>query len=259
MATHAPKVNHGLSIPQINHVDAAAPLRWLSAGWRDFREHPGPSLAYGAMVALIGLLILMAGASKPLFLLTATTGYLLIAPLLAAGIYELTRQREQGKAHPTLMDSFQGLRKDASGVVHYGIVLAISFLIWERVATVSFALFYGGQIGSFDSFLENFVLSGEFMSVLAVWTIAGAILATIVFSLSVVGIPMIVDKNVDIVTAMVTSVKAAQANKSAMMVWAGIIVALSLIGWATMMVGLLVIMPLLGHATWCAYRELVGK
>lgn len=258
MATHAPKVNHGLSIPQITQVDAAAPMRWLAKGWEDFREHPGPSLAYGAIVTLAGLLILMAGASKPLFLLTATSGYLLIAPLLAAGIYELTRQREQGKAHPTFMDSLRGLRKDASGVIHYGIVLAIAFLVWERVATVSFALLYGGEIGNFNSLLQNF-MSGEFLAVMAVWAVGGAILATIVFAVAVVGIPMIVDKNVDIVTAMVTSVKAAQANRQAMLVWAGIIVVLSIIGWATMMIGLLVIMPLLGHATWCAYRELVGK
>lgn len=259
MATHAPKVDHGLRIPQINHVEAMAPLRWLKEGLNDFREHPGPSLFYGALVTLAGLLIAFAGVSRPIFLLTAISGYLLVAPLLAAGIYELTRQREEGVAHPTLRDSWHGLQKDASGVINYGIVLALAFLLWERVATIIFALFYGGEISSFDAFVRNFSVSGELMMVMVIWAVAGALLASMVFALTVVGIPMIVDKKVDIITAMVTSVKTAQANVPAMMVWAAIIVVLSLLGWATMMVGLLFIMPLLGHATWCAYRELTGK
>lgn len=259
MATHAPKMDHGLHIPGIKKVDALAPFRWLAMGWRDFQEHPAPSLLYGAVVTFIGLLIVFAGFSRPLLLLTATSGYLLVAPLLAAGIYELTRQREQGKTHPTLSDSIRGLREDAPGVVYYGIVLALAFLVWERVATIIFALFYGGQIGGIGNFFSDILFSSDFALVLGVWAVAGAMLASIVFALTVVGIPMVVDRNADIVTAMVTSVKAARANIPAMALWAAIIVTLSLVGWATMMLGLLVIMPLLGHATWCAYRDLVAK
>lgn len=259
MATHAPKLDHGLHIPAVRKVEALAPIKWLVLGWQDFREHPAPSLAYGAVVTFIGLVIFFAGLTRPIFLLTATSGYLLVAPLLAAGIYELTRQREAGNPHPSLMDSLHGLRKDVAGVVHYGIVLALSFLVWERVATIIFALFYGGEISSVENFITDVLFSGEFAMVLGIWAVAGAMLAAIVFAVTVIGIPMIVDRNTDIVTAMVTSVKAARANLPAMFVWAAIVVVLSLVGWATLMIGLLVIMPLLGHATWCAYRDLVEK
>lgn len=159
--------------------------------------------------------------------------------------------------HPSLMDSLRGLRKDVAGVVYYGIVLALAFLVWERVATIIFALTYGGAIGNIDNFVKDVLFSGEFTLVLVVWAFAGALLAAIVFALTVVGIPMVVDRNVDIVTAMVTSVRATRANLPAMLVWALIIVVMSLLGWASMMIGLLVIMPLLGHASWCAYRALI--
>lgn len=258
MATHAPKIDHGLSIPEVKHVSASRPFTWLKDGWGDFLEHPGPSLFYGAVVALLGGIILLMGMTRPIFMLTFTSGYLLVAPLLAAGIYELTRQREQGNAHPTLMDSLRGLRKDASSVIYYGIVLAVAFLVWERVATIVFALSYSGQISNFDGFINNVLFSADFMLVMGIWLIVGTLLASVVFAVTMVGIPMVVDRNVDIVTAMATSMRAARANIPAMMVWAALIVVLSLIGWLTMMLGLLVIMPLLGHATWCAYRDLVS-
>lgn len=257
MATYSPKLDHGLNIPRIKQVKASQPLVWLKDGWRDLLEHPGPSLTYGAAVTLLGGIILLVGMSSPVFMLTATSGYLLIAPLLAAGIYELTRQREQGKAHPTMMDSLRGLRGDASSVIYYGIVLALSFLVWERVATILFALSYSGQISNIEMFVDKVLFSLEFMWVLVAWLVAGGLLASLVFAVSMVGIPMVVDRKVDIVTAMVTSVKAARANVPAMVVWAALVVGLSLVGWLTAMIGLLFIMPLLGHATWCAYRDLV--
>ena len=259
MATDVPKLDHGLNIPTIRQVSVTQPFVWLKSGWRDFLEHPAPSMFYGALVVLCGVFIFYVGLKKPFFVLTATSAYPLLAPLLAAGIYELTRQREMGRTHPTLGDSLKGLFDDAGSVINYGVILSVCVLVWERVATTMFALAYSGEIPSLDTFMSKILFSQDFMLVAVAWVVVGGILASVVFAITMVGIPMVVDRKVDAITAMVTSVRAVRKNVGAMSVWAGIIVVMSLIGWATLMLGLLVIMPVLGHATWCAYRDLVQK
>ncbi len=271
MATHAPKLQQNYAIPRISHVGALRPLHWLQEGWRDFLAHPGPSLSYGLLVAVVGWLILTLAAPKPYLVAVSTSGFLLLAPLLAAGIYELTREREAG-TKVSFMESLKGLRRNLGTIADYSVVLVILAAIWERMGAVLFALTYGGEMGSVESFVREIFFSGNYLGVMLSWMLGGLALAALVFSLTVVGMPMVIDRNIDVITAMGASLKTVGTNVAAMVVWAGIIVALSAAGlvaamalvyFANMALPLVVVaplvltMPLLGHATWAAYKDLV--
>ena len=132
-------------------------------------------------------------------------------------------------------------------------MLILAGILWERVAAVMFALSYGGDMGSVKDFVSDIFLSGNYWGVVIAWLVSGAILSSVIFSVTVIGMPMVIDRNADVVTAMITVFR----NLPAMLVWAALIVVLTGLGMALALVGLIVIMPLLGHATWCAYKDLI--
>jgi uncharacterized membrane protein len=232
------------------------PFHWLCDGWREFRRHPGPSLIYGIIVTLGGWAALSLALPHAEFLTTAIAGFIMVTPLIAAGVYELSRQGEQG-SRPGFVESVKSLRRNASSIADYGLALLLMGIFWERVVAVMFALSYGGDMGSVTDFVREVLFSGKYVGVVLAWLLSGAVLASVVFAATAVGMPMVIDRDCDVVTAMITSVKAVLANLPAMAVWAGLIVGLSLLAMSTLLVGLVVVMPLLGHATWCAYREVV--
>ncbi|WP_137937190.1 DUF2189 domain-containing protein [Chitinivorax sp. B] len=258
MATHhLPGLDEHFSLPEVQHVSAGRPLNWLKQGWQDLLAHPGPSLVYGLLVAALGWLIVTLAAPRPYLVTAAISGFLLLAPIVATGIYELTRQRANGRT-PTFIDSLIGLRRNAGSVAQLGVVLALVALAWERLSAILLALFYGGEMSTVDGFIRQVLLSGDYLGVVIAWVGGGALLAVLVFSLTVVGMPMLIDRNTDVITAMMTSLRTVADNLPAMLIWAGLIVVLTLIGFATLMLGLIVILPWLGHATWCAYKELIS-
>lgn len=242
--------------PSIRRVPALRPLHWLREGWRDFLRHPGPSLVYGIIVTLGGWLALSVALPHAEFFTSAVAGFVMVTPLIAAGVYELTRQAEQG-LRPTFMDSVRALRRNASSIADFGLALLIMGIFWERVASVMFALSYGGDMGSVKDFINEVFFSGKYVGVVVTWFLSGALLASVVFAATAVGMPMVIDRDCDVVTAMLTSWRAVLGNLPAMAVWAGLIVGLSLLAISTALVGLVVVMPLLGHATWCAYKDVV--
>lgn len=244
------------AMPAVRRVAAGRPLYWLRAGWRDLVAHPGPSLAYGLIVTAGGWAAVTLAAPHAELFTSVIAGFVLVAPLIAAGIYELTRQVEAGAA-PSFIASVKSLRRNAGSIADYGIALLLAGILWERVAAVMFALSYGGDLGSVTDFVREIFLSGKYLGVVLAWLISGGILTAVVFAVTVVGMPMVIDRNSDVVTAMITSVRAVLANIPAMTLWAGLIIGLTLLGMATMLVGLVVVMPLLGHASWYAYRDLV--
>lgn len=244
------------AFPAVRRVPASRPLQWLRGGWVDMMKHPGPSLVYGLIVTVGGWAMVTLAAPHAELFTSVIAGFVMVIPLLAAGIYELTRQSEAGEA-PSFINSVKSLRRNASSIADYGIALLLAGILWERVAAVMFALSYGGDMGSVAHFVQEIFLSGKYIGVVLAWLISGAALAALVFSVTVVGMPMVIDRNSDVVTAMITSVKAVLVNLPAMAVWVSLIIGLSLFGVLTALVGLVVVMPLLGHATWCAYRDLV--
>lgn len=243
-------------LPHVREVGIDRPLLWLRAGWEDMRENLGASLSYGVILAALGYLLLSYAADLPYLFTAAVSGFFLIGPVAAAGLYEISRQHEQG--HPvSFFGSLRGLRGHADGLAYFGAFLAIALIGWERISAVLFALFYDGNVADLSNFFRSVFLSGEHLSFVAAYLVVGAILATVVFALSVTAVPMLMDRKVDIITAAMASLRAVAVNPAAMALWAAIIVGLVAVGFATMMVGMVVLLPLLGHATWHAYRELM--
>lgn len=242
--------------PSIRQVPALRPLHWLREGWRDFMRHPGPSLIYGIIVTLGGWAALSLALPHAAFFSSAVVGFVMVTPLIASGVYELSRQCEKG-GRPGFLDSVKALRRNAASIADFGVALLLIGILWERVVAVMFALSYGGEMGNVKDFIGEVFFSGNYRGVVLAWFLSGAVMASVVFAATAVGMPMVIDRDCDVVTAMITSVRAVLANLPAMAVWAALIVGLSLLSISTLLVGLVVVMPLLGHATWCAYRDVV--
>jgi len=240
----------------IRRIDARAPSRWLEAAWQDIRHNPLPSLAYGLLFALGGDLILLSLVSHPHLLTFAISGFFLVAPLLAGGLYELSRARKQGEK-PLFIESLRAFRRNGQSLALFGLLLALTALLWERFTAIAFALLSGGGAFAGSALLSEILIGGEHLAFVATWAMLGALLAAFVFSLAVVSVPMIMDRNCDPVTAMTASLRAVAANPGPLALWAVLIVILTLTGFATLLFGLIVLMPMLGHASWHAYRELV--
>lgn len=244
------------SLPSIRSVEASRPFAWLKAGWADLRNNLSASLAYGLALSIIGYLILGYAADMPYLFTAAISGFFLVGPLAAAGLYEISRRHENGEK-PSLAQSLAGLRDKAESLMFFGAFLAFVLLSWERLSAILFALFFRGDFPDINNFAKNLFLSGDHLQFVVAYLVAGGVLAATVFALSVVAIPMLLDRKVDVITAAMTSLRAVLQNLGAMLLWAALIVAFIAVGFATMMIGMVVLLPLLGHATWHAYKDIV--
>ncbi|WP_265947419.1 DUF2189 domain-containing protein [Dechloromonas sp. A34] len=246
----------GASLPTIRQISWKRPFFWLQSGWRDLQANPLPSLAYGTLFALAGDLILLSIIRHPHLVSVAISGFFLVAPLLAAGLYELSRRTARGEKI-MFIDSLRCFRRSGQSLAFFGLFLGLTAILWERFSAVAFALLGASSDLDSGAFLKEVVLSGEHGAFVVVWFALGALLALVVFALAVVAVPMMLDRDSDIVTAMMTSLDACIANAGPLLLWAALIVTLTLTGFATLLFGLILIMPILGHASWHAYRELV--
>ncbi len=245
------------SFPDIRSVNASAPFNWLAAGWQDFRAAPGASLFYGVVFVIMGYLLGAFFASSPHITLSLATGFTLLGPFLALGLYDLSRHRERG-VQPQLAVSLAAWRSNPGAIGFYAIILLLLFAGWGRVSVVLVALFFSGSMPSLTTFLHHLVFSGENLTFLAIYFSVGAAFALLVFALSVISIPLMMDRGTDTITAMIASFLALTRSLPAMLIWGGLIVTLIFAGLATFYVGLAITAPLIGHATWHAYRALVA-
>lgn len=186
---------------------------------------------------------------------TLAGAFLLAAPFLATGLYALSRDREAGR-RPGWLRSLVAWRENIGGLGIYVLVITVIFLVWARASLVAFALFSPGAMPDLKNFLAKAFSLGNIEFVLMYFA-AGSVFATLVFAVSVVSVPMLLDRNNDAVSAAILSVQVLAKNPGTMAVWASLIVLLTGIGLATAFVGLAVTMPLVGHATWHAYRDCV--
>jgi len=244
------------NLPHIRSIGTDRPLQWLRMGWDDMRDNLGASLSYGVILAAIGYAILSYAADKPYLFMAAISGFMLIGPIAAAGLYEISRRHEKGEK-TSFFGSLRGLARNADTLAMFGAFLAIALVGWERISAIMFALFYRGEISNVTNFVSGVLSAGDNLYFVAAYVIVGGVLALVVFSLSAIAIPMVMDRETDTVTAAMTSLRAVQTNFDAMVLWAVLIVALIGIGFASMMIGMVILLPLVGHATWHAYRDLV--
>ena len=245
-----------LAMPHVRRITADRPLAWLRAGWADIRANPLPSLAYGVLFALGGDLIILAALSHPHLLTVAISGFFLVAPLLAAGLYELSRGRAYGEKL-MFIDSLRCFKRNGQSLAIFGLILALTAMFWERVSAVAFALIAIDTPGAGSVFLHELLINGEHLPFTLAWFAVGGMLALFVYALAVVSVPLMLDRDTDAATAMLTSIQAFTTNVGPLLLWAALIVGLVLLGFATLLFGLVVLMPILGHASWHAYRELV--
>ncbi|NMG33305.1 DUF2189 domain-containing protein [Azoarcus sp. TTM-91] len=245
----------GLPFPTICDVPATSPLRWLARGFADLRACPIPSLFYGFCFAGMGLLITMVFEHAYEYTSALTSGFLLLGPFLAMGLYELSRRRGLGEPC-ALLPTLTVWKRNAGNLGIFAVVLGVIFLVWARASLIVFALFYTSELPNLTGFLEQ-ILAMENLEFLLVYFGVGLLFATIVFAVSVVSIPLMLDRNQDAITAMLASIGALARNPGAMLVWAAFIVGLTVLGFLTFHLGLVVLMPWIGHATWHAYRDIV--
>jgi uncharacterized membrane protein len=244
----------------IRHVEFERPWRWLAAGWRDLMAAPATSLAYGVVFALAGYLITVGLFAADIFylVLPMTAGFMIIGPFAATGFYEISRQRQAGRRAP-LREVFGAWRRNPSQIALMGVALLLILIFWARIAALIFMLYYGvGNVPSVDKLLVETFLQPSSIPFLIFGTAVGGVLAAATFAISAVSIPMLVDRpRCNVIDAIVTSVKAVLANPRAMALWGLLIVVFVGAGLVTLYVGLVVALPLIGHATWHAYKDLV--
>ncbi len=246
--------------PAIRTVAFDAPWAWLAAGWRDLWSSPAISLAYGAAFAGIAYVFVfqLSQIHALPFMLPLAGGFLLVGPLLAVGLYEISRRRERND--PTsIRDILAAAKKSSGQLAAFGVLLLLLYFFWMRTASLLFMLFFGNSdIPPIENFVPTLLFTPHGLGLLVTGTAAGAVLALVSFAISAISVPMLLDRQVDVITAVMASVQAVRLNAPAMLLWAGLILGLTALGFAGLFIGLAIAFPLIGHATWHAYRELTG-
>jgi uncharacterized membrane protein len=249
--------HHTVDTYPVHSVPLTRPFIWLSEGWSDLLHHRRASLAYGLLVSALGALILAYGR-HPFFIAAMTAGFLLVGPILTAGLCELSRCQDRGEK-ADFESSMLPLRRNRSSLLGFSARLALISVIWFALSSALFLGLVGSVAPSLESTVWGDVMQQLTIIQLTAYLIVGFILAATVFGLSVVAVPMIVDRHVDARTAMHMSLRVTLRDLPAMLVWATLIAGLVFIGFATGLLAMVVIFPLLGHATWRAYSELVAQ
>lgn len=244
---------------RVRKVSFEAPWDWLSAGWVDLWRHPFVSLTFGAgFSAIAGLMLfgLLQFGWQSLIMALAG-GFLIVGPFIAVGLYEISRMSERGE-QPTLGAALTaGLR--AEGQLSFmGAVLFFSFFVWLQIALLLFMMFMGTSgLPPPGEFIPTLLFTPHGLGLLTVGTIVGGLIAALIFAMSAVSVPLLLERKVDAVTAISASFRAVQENPSAMTLWAVLIAGFIAVGIATLFLGLIVAFPLIAHATWHAYRDVL--
>lgn len=242
----------------IRTVDVDRSGHWLAAGWRDFLKTPRVSLIYGGAFVIVSVLLSFGLISAGLgsLVLPLAGGFVIMAPILVVGLYDVSRRLEQG-ADVSFRHVFSAFRDNIGQLSAMGVVLLILWFVWVEVAIALFAIFFNQAPPPLHQFFESIVFSLEAAPFLLVGATFGAVLATLIFTITAVSIPMMYDREVDVVTAIGASILAVRANWQVMFGWAALIVVITAAGVLSFFLGLAVALPVLAYATWHAYRDLV--
>ena len=241
---------------EVRHVPVGARDRVAQARVGDCKRIGQAGLAHGALIAVLGAVLLALGSTHMYLIAAAVTGYLLVGPVMTTGLCELARRREARE--PLGFDeSLQALTRNPDGLLHFGGLLALIALLWFVLSAILLESVLSASAPSLAVALWGGAGMLSTSQVLG-YVVCGGILAAIVFALSVVAVPLIIDRHARASEAMRASLRVTFANLPAMLVWAGLIVGLTAIGFLTLLVGMVVVAPLLGYATWHAYRDLIA-
>ena len=246
--------------PLVIHVPRMDdPWRWLSLGWGDLCRSPALSLGYGAAFVVLGLLVTagfwVVGLASVAPALAA--GFVLLGPVFAVGLYEMSRRYENGQ--PVYVRDLAAFHLPSPPQFAFlAFALMFLFLVWLRLATLNYALFTYGNYMPLEEFMSFALTTSQGLTMVVAGTVIGAFLAFAAYAISVVSVPILMRHDVDVLTAMWISVQVVLRHPGPMLLWAWLIAVLTAIGLATMFVGLIVVFPLIGHASWHAYRTIVA-
>lgn len=245
--------------PVVRRIRPADVAESVAAGLRDFQAAPQFGLFFGGLYAIGGMVIVRAAASWGLLYLAypLAAGFALIGPFVAVGLYEVSRLREQGRPITwagVLTAVFAQGRRELGWM---SLVCVFIFMMWMYQVRLLLALFFGFESFTANTFLTTLLTTPEGWLFLAIGHADGAVLSAVLFSLTVVSFPLLLERDVDFITAMITSVRAVTLSPVAMLGWAAVVVLLLIAACLPFFLGLFVVLPVLGHATWHLYRRLV--
>lgn len=249
-------------LPRTDSLDrelpAARAFGWLRAGWEDFKVNPVPSLLYGFTVFIVSIAVVGGQFALGLdyILLPSLAGFMVLGPLLALGLYEKSR-RIANDEPVTLTGMILVKPKSGGQVLFTGVLLCLLMVLWMRAAVILYALFFGLRpFPGMDDILPVLLTTPIGWSLLGIGTIVGGLFAAFSFAISVLSIPMLLNERLDALTAMGMSMALVWNNLPVMLTWGGIVLTLFVASVVTGLVGLIVVFPVLGHATWHAYKAI---
>lgn len=254
-----------MTLPVIRTIGLTQPWLWLMRGARDMLRGGWLSLAHGLAPAVFGGLMLLVARDRFWLLAGAFSGFLVLAPVLATSLYAISRALERGEAVNLQLivktwTRWQYSRYAVSGgywgLVRFGLLLALAGTGWVLTSAAFITLMAPQPVNTPLDFVRHVVLSPH-SYVFELWLTMGGLMAAPIFASSVIAMPLLLDRRVDVLQAVLASWQAVLMNPLPLALWAALIMGLTLLGLGTLLLGLIVVLPLLGHASWHAYRDLV--
>jgi uncharacterized membrane protein len=254
-----------LSLPGVLSINVKQPLYWLYLGLKDIGHSPWLSLAHGLVIAMGGGLITWLAHDKFWLLASAVSGFLVVAPVLATSLYAMSRAIERNEAVNLRLlfktwTQWQTLQNNEPVsywcLVRFGLLLALAGTGWVLTSSALITLLAPMPIHTPMDFIRHVVLNPD-SHLFELWLMLGGLMAAPVFASSVVAMPLLLDRQLNTFQAVLTSWKVVLTHPMPMALWAFLIMGLSMMGILSLFIGLIVIVPMLGHASWHAYRDLV--
>ena len=242
---------------EVNKVGLLAPFSWVKKGARDLLSCQFSSMFYGVAFALMGWTVGFFYGAAYWLTLTAVGAFMLAGPLISIGLYALSQQRERGE-EPHLLPTLSCWRGNVSNLSIFALIVGVVGLVWARASMVVFAVLYDTGLPTANDFLIE-LMSFKNIEFVVSYLIVGGLFASFIFAISVVAVPLMFDQGKDAISAMLISLSVVARNPMAMMVWAALLVLLIGIGFATGFLALVYTAPIAGHASWHAYRDLLGS
>ncbi|WP_296447457.1 DUF2189 domain-containing protein [Rhodoferax sp. UBA5149] len=266
MHTPPPQFSAASPAPGVRTIALMQPVHWLVLAWRDLLRCGWISLAHGLLLALFGAALLVAAHNRFWLLAGAFSGFLVVAPVLATSLYALSRALERGEQADARVvlktwlnwqnNNFNKWGNDYWCLVQFGALLALAGTGWVLTSAALITLLAPVPINTPVDFIRHVVLARNGF-LFELWLALGGVLAAPIFASSVITIPLLLDRRLTLLRAVLTSWRAVLANPLPMAFWAALIMGLTLLGLGSALLGLTVVIPLLGHASWHAYRDLV--
>jgi len=240
---------------QLATLSMSDPIHWLKLGWQDFKRCPRIGLFYGLCFFAMGHALLALFQKAPEYLLALSAGFLLMGPFLCLGLYDASKAMQTHTHRPSLRASLAAWRPTKGTMGIFAGVLLILEMLWGRAALVVFAVSFNTMPDKAN--LLAMLIDPENLGFLITYCVVGGVFAGLIYVTSVISIPMIMDRKVDAISAGLTSIRACVQNPGVMLFWGALITGIIVLALLPAFLGLLVAGPVIGHATWHAYRHIV--